>query len=190
MLNKLLICFFILNAFLLNSQPQIVSLCLDLQTEKRYWVESTLGYSSVWSINPYVGFEAIQDNTIVVNWINPGLYTIVAQFSNGECATKSQFTVQVDECPEINIYIPSAFSPNDDRVNDTFGAQGKGIIDYNLVVFNRWGEEIFVSKDTSNKWDGTYNSNPCQEDVYTYVVKYQGKIGPKKQIYGKVSLIK
>ena len=190
MLNKLIVCFFILNVFLLQSQPQTVSLCLDSQIEKRYWVESTFGYISTWSINPYVTYETIQNNVILVRWTDPGVYTIIAQFSNGVCSSKSQFTVNVEECPDVNIYIPSAFSPNDDNINDVFLAKGIGIIDYNLAIFNRWGEQVFMSTNIFNGWDGTYNQYPCQEDIYVYVIKYQGKIGPKRQIYGKISLIK
>jgi gliding motility-associated-like protein len=193
MLNKTIIVFiyvFVLNIFLLKAQPQTISLCGAISVNKKYWVESVLGYNNVWSIDPYVDYQLQQDNTIVVQWTDPGVYTIVAQYFNENCSSKGEIQVQVEECPDVNIYIPSAFSPNDDNINDVFLVKGIGIIDYNLAIFNRWGEEIFMSTNIFNGWDGTYNQLPCQEDIYVYVIRYQGKIGPKRQIYGKISLIK
>jgi len=193
MLNKTIIVFlyvFVLNIFLLKAQPQTISLCGAIPVNKKYWVESVSGYNNVWSIDPYVDYQLQQDNTIVVQWTDPGVYTIVAQYFNENCSSKGEIQVQVEECPDVNIYIPSAFSPNDDNINDVFLVKGIGIIDYNLAIFNRWGEEIFMSTNILNGWDGTYNQFPCQEDIYVYIIKYQGKIGPKRQIYGKISLIK
>jgi gliding motility-associated-like protein len=179
MLNKTIIVFiyvFVLNIFLLKAQPQTISLCGAIPVNKKYWVESVSGYNNVWSIDPYVDYQLQQDNTIVVQWNDPGVYTIVAQYFNENCSSKGEIQVQVEECPDVNIYIPSAFSPNDDNINDVFLVKGIGIIDYNLVIFNRWGEEIFMSTNIFNGWDGTYNQFPCQEDIYVYIIKYQGKI--------------
>ena len=201
MLNKTIIVFiyvFVLNIFLLKAQPQTISLCETSPIRKKYWVESISGYSNAWSINPYVDYQLQQDNTIVIQWTNPGVYTIVAQYFNGDCSNKNEIQVQVEECPDITIYIPNSFTPNSDGFNDIFEAYGLGIVEFNMMVFNRWGELIFESNKIKNQldglhmggWDGTYKNNEIQEDVYSYVVKYKGINTTKKIIYGKILLIK
>jgi gliding motility-associated-like protein len=82
--------------------------------------------------------------------------------------------------PDITIFIPNAFTPNNagHPRNDRFYVDAEGITDYNLIIFNRWGEIIFRSKDRFEGWDGTYNLQPCQQDVYVYkldVISYEGK---------------
>jgi gliding motility-associated-like protein len=201
MLNKttiVFICVFVLNIFLLKSQPQTISLCETIPVNKKYWVESVLGYNSVWSINPDVEYQLQQDNTILVQWTDPGVYTIIVQYFNGDCSNKSEMQVQVEECPDIAIYIPNSFTPNDDKINDIFEAYGVGIVEFNMMIFNRWGELIFESDKIENQldglhmggWNGTYKGNEIQEDVYSYVIKYKGISTPKKIIYGKILLIR
>ena len=148
MLNKTIIVFiyvFVLNIFLLKAQPQVISLCETIPVNKKYWVESISGYNNVWSINPYVEYQIQQDNTILVQWTDPGIYTIAVQYVNGDCSNKNELQIQVEECPDIAIYIPNSFSPNDDKMNDLFKAYGIGIIEFNMMIFNRWGELIFES---------------------------------------------
>ena len=68
------------------------------------------------------------------------------------------------------IYIPNAFTPNNDKINDTWGPEGIGISDkdYSLLVFDRWGEKIFEGKALNDRWDGTYNDVMVKNDVYVY----------------------
>jgi gliding motility-associated-like protein len=193
----ILVYVFVLNIFPLNPQTQTVSLCEASSVYKKYWVESILGYNNVWSINPYVEFSNPQDNTIVVQWTNPGTYTIVAQYYNEGCYNKNELKIQVEECPDVTIYIPNSFSPNNDKLNDIFEAYGVGIVEFNIVIFNRWGELIFESSKIEEHidgqhmggWDGTFKSIPCQEDIYAYTIKYKGIKTSKKVIYGKILLI-
>ena len=201
MLNKTIIVFiyvFVLNIFLLKAQPQTISLCEAIPVNKKYWVESVSGYNSVWSIDPYVDYQLQQDNTIIVQWTDPGVYTIIVQYFNENCSSKGEIQIQVEECPDIAIYIPSAFSPNDDELNDIFEAYGVGIVEFNMMVFNRWGELVFESSKIEHqldglhmgRWDGMYKSIPCQEDIYSYAIKYKGIKSTRKVIYGKILLIK
>ena len=97
-----------------------------------------------------------------------------------------------------NANIPNAFSPNGDNVNDVFEAYGIGIVEFNMIVFNRWGELMFESNKIENKldglhmggWNGIYKFILCQDDVYLYVIKYKGIKTSEKIIYGKILLIK
>jgi gliding motility-associated-like protein len=73
------------------------------------------------------------------------------------------------------LFIPNAFSPNGDGINDIFipvsgCADISGFI---MLIFNRWGELIFESHDFSIGWDGLVNGIPCPVDVYSYNITYQ-----------------
>jgi len=72
-----------------------------------------------------------------------------------------------------NAYIPTAFSPNGDGLNETFKVVGDGCESGNyLVISNRWGAEVFKTKEPFNHfWDGTINGVQAPAGVYTYQLK-------------------
>lgn len=74
----------------------------------------------------------------------------------------------------VSVYLPNAFTPDGDGLNDTFGAVGEGISEYHLVVFNRWGEVVFESTDINVKWDGYLATEKAPAGAYSYVVKGRG----------------
>jgi gliding motility-associated-like protein len=92
--------------------------------------------------------------------------------------------------PLFTLYIPSAFSPNGDGLNDVFETKGNDIKSFEMYVFDRWGTEIFHSMDIKNGWNGTYKNSICQEDSYAYVITvYDGK-NTKHAYTGSVLLLK
>lgn len=68
----------------------------------------------------------------------------------------------------IRLFVPDAFSPNGDGVNDAFTVQTLFVSTYKISVFNRWGESIFVSDDREGGWDGSYNGQPAAPGTYSY----------------------
>ncbi len=99
--------------------------------------------------------------------------------------------VRID--PEYMIYVPNAFTPNFDQSNDVFMAKGEGIKDFQLYIFDRWGNEIFYSNDINKGWDGRFQSKGSeivQEDVYVWKIELKSVKGGKEQLSGVVSLIK
>ncbi len=70
------------------------------------------------------------------------------------------------------VFAPSAFTPNNDGLNDTFLPKGDGIGEYELKIYDRWGNLIFVSNDINEGWDGTANggSEVAQLDSYVYAI--------------------
>jgi gliding motility-associated-like protein len=69
-----------------------------------------------------------------------------------------------------DIFIPSAFSPNNDGINDLLNMMNKSVKTYNLKIFDRWGALMFETDDFANSWDGKYKGAECQVDNYIYVV--------------------
>lgn len=78
-----------------------------------------------------------------------------------------------EQCP-TSLYIPTAFSPNDDGVNDYFQAFGTDIISFKMSIFDRWGELIFESTDIEERWEGTFQSTDAPIGVYVWVVEFEG----------------
>lgn len=70
----------------------------------------------------------------------------------------------------LNIEIPTAFSPNGDGLNDTFGVLAKGLEYFEITVYNRWGEVVFFSDQIGARWDGTYKGKPAPSGAYGYEV--------------------
>ena len=103
----------------------------------------------------------------------------------------SYATIIVYIYPTLYVYPPTIFTPNNDGHNDNFRVSVVGSDEYELIVFDRWGKEVFRTNDSEEGWDGNYlNGNPAEQAIYTYkVIVYNGDAGQKTQI-GKVTLAK
>lgn len=96
---------------------------------------------------------------------------------------------EIEVTRNLNIYVPSAFTPNGDGLNETFGAIGEGISTFTMLIFNRWGEMIYESDDINTQWDGTYKGIKVYADTYVYKIFATGQEkGIFKQV-GKVSVV-
>lgn len=71
-----------------------------------------------------------------------------------------------------NVFIPNAFTPNNDALNEGFKAVTIAVNKFELVIFNRWGEKVFETLQTDKAWDGNYNGSPAQAGVYMYTLKF------------------
>jgi len=76
-------------------------------------------------------------------------------------------------CP-TTFYIPTAFSPNDDFVNDLFAVEGFDVISMELLVFDKWGNKVFQTIDHEIDWNGFYNGMPVANGHYAWVLNYRG----------------
>jgi gliding motility-associated-like protein len=77
--------------------------------------------------------------------------------------------------PSHTFYIPTAFTPNEDGLNETFRPQGYEIDNFTMSIFNRWGELVYSTDDITKGWDGTYNNELCVPGVYTWRIQYESK---------------
>ena len=94
--------------------------------------------------------------------------------------------------PEKLIYVPNAFTPNQDDVNDVFKPVVSGVDDenYKFVIFDRWGKEIFSTTDYNKGWDGTINGKDASIGVYTYIIEYKEIQGIQKILKGIITLVR
>lgn len=89
-----------------------------------------------------------------------------------------------------NVYVPTAFSPNKDGLNETFHPVSVAVKDYKLTVFNRWGEQIFVTQNQEEGWDGTYKNVESQSGIYMYLVNFSDSEGKQYRKSGTVQLMR
>ncbi|NQU88748.1 MAG: gliding motility-associated C-terminal domain-containing protein, partial [Mariniphaga sp.] len=97
--------------------------------------------------------------------------------------------------PDIRIYLPNAFSPNSDGLNDDFKAvtNSENIKFFQMLIYDRWGTLIFESKNISFGWNGTFKGKPCPQGVYVYKVEYSlsaSSTGQSETKMGTVVLIR
>lgn len=90
-----------------------------------------------------------------------------------------------------NIQLPNAFTPNNDGKNDKFPPlYNCNFLDYDLKIFNRWGELTFQSNSPTKLWDGRYKGTLQATGVYIYILRYRLDSGDKKTKSGTVTLIR
>lgn len=75
---------------------------------------------------------------------------------------------------EPSVFTPNSFTPNGDGLNETWSPVSSFIKNYNLRIFNRWGNLIFESNESNRQWDGSYQGQPASLGIYFYVITYIG----------------
>ncbi len=94
--------------------------------------------------------------------------------------------------PPLELYVPNAFTPDGDGINDVFQVYGMGILEYEIVIFNRWGDVIFRSENLEQAWTGNARNGEhfVPDGIYTYVIKYQGVSKEAAEISGQILLMR
>ncbi len=122
----------------------------------------------------------------------PGEYVVTQTVTNANgCQNVFQAIVIINGL--FNLYVPNAFSPDGDGINEVFHPSGEGIdpTDYEFSIFDRWGEQIFHTKDPSEGWDGTYSGEFVKNDVYVWkLITRNIYNGEKKDMNGSVTLLR
>lgn len=98
--------------------------------------------------------------------------------------------VDVEVLDDEALFIPNVFTPNGDSINDRFVISHKGISNYEIVIYNRWGTLVYTSKNPDDAWDGTFEKQACPESVYVYLLTYTGQSGRTRTRNGTVTLIR
>jgi gliding motility-associated-like protein len=117
-----------------------------------------------------------------------GAYCVTAE-ANG-CTAEACIEVAFDtEC--CAVFVPNAFSPNDDGVNDGFlPLSGCGFEGYSLRIFDRWGQLVFESENPDDEWNGRFRGRPLEPGVYVYVLNCRFSAVDERELYGSFSLVR
>ena len=100
-----------------------------------------------------------------------GLYSVEAESDQGCKSTEAVWVLWAGK----SFFIPNAFTPNGDGLNDVFGAIPRldYVNQYYIGIYNRWGQLLFETRDIDQGWDGSYQGKPCPLGVYVYRIVYQ-----------------
>ncbi|CAN5387627.1 hypothetical protein BH09BAC5_BH09BAC5_20590 [soil metagenome] len=102
-------------------------------------------------------------------------------------------TIEIIIEPDFSFFIPNAFTPNGDGINEGFFGQGYGITKYEIWIFDRWGNLIFTTKDINEAWDGSVQGRGgdlVQQDVYVWKVVLSDVFDKQHKYIGHVSVIR
>src|ERR1041385_5129573 len=111
------------------------------------------------------------------NVIDNKIYRVTAyQKGNNNIVSVSNYAEVI---PKPRLYIPSAFTPNNDGINDVFGVNGEGLQNFHIMVYDRWGQVIFETTNPHQNWDGKYKGVQVESGVYTYEIFVKGFGSPK-----------
>jgi gliding motility-associated-like protein len=128
-----------------------------------------------------------------------GVYDItLIAFNQFNCSDTARMPGAVTAKKGGELLVPNAFSPNvaggfsdgSPGKNDVFLPLIRGVREFEMLIFNRWGELLFVSRDTQTGWDGFYKGKPCVQDVYVYRITATFEDGEKIVRVGDVNLIR
>lgn len=124
-------------------------------------------------------------------YLDTGEYLITQiVFNEHGCTDTSDYLLVV--APDFTVYIPNAFTPDENGVNDRFLVRGTGITDFQMSIFNRWGQQIYFSEDMEEGWAGDVdgNGNIAQNGTYVYKVRVTDIFGEQRTYHGRVSLLR
>jgi len=88
------------------------------------------------------------------------------------------------------LFVPNAFTPNGDGDNDIFYAYGTNIVEFEMMIFDRWGEKLFTSDNLEDGWDGTYKTELVKTETYVWKINYKDVQHNSNKLIGTVTLIR
>jgi gliding motility-associated-like protein len=131
------------------------------------------------AVNPTFFWDFGDGNTSIEQ--NPThLYTSIDPFRVVLTVTDDigcRDTAQLRTIPPIEIFIPNSFTPNGDGINDLWGAEATNLYEFELWIYDRWGNQVFHTTDISKKWNGSTNGGEYFANAtwYSYFIRYKGK---------------
>lgn len=146
--------------------------------------------NSFWNFND--GSSTISETNPTHTYSDTGLYHVNLVVSTvHNCFDSILISLKVNEISTL--YVPNAFTPDGNSLNDIFAPSGIQVYDYRMMIFDRWGEKIFESSAPNEGWDGKYRGTLCKEGVYVYKIEFKainGEIKRRTQtMVGHVTLL-
>lgn len=125
-------------------------------------------------------YESLTTPTIVVDATGNVNVSVTNVFENNStCATSDR--IEIKEGCEPRLFVPEIFTANKDGINDILQIPNAHITDFDLRIYNRWGEIIFESNDPEKIWDGSYNGRVIAPMMYAFVVSYKSLYFPNRE---------
>jgi gliding motility-associated-like protein len=115
---------------------------------------------------------------------------ILTGYNSKACFSSDTIDVRVidNSCGEM--YVPNAFTPNNDGVNDVLYVRGICLESLTFMIFNRWGEKVFETADQKNGWDGSYKGEDLNTGVFVYRLEGKTFEGKAFESKGNITLLR
>ncbi len=166
-----------------TAEPSIVTAGEKVQLKTIFGA----GYKYQWAPNDG-SLNAIDIYNPIAMPTNTTSYTVTVTDENG-CTATASVLVTVIPCDE-SVFIPSAFSPNNDKVNDIFYVRSSSLTQIDLIIYDRWGEQVFHTDKLNEGWDGIFKGALLGPDVFAYYVKFHCLDSKEYSKKGNVTLLK
>jgi trimeric autotransporter adhesin len=153
--------------------------------------QSEFANSYLWQFEN--GIVSTLVNPLITYPEEPGSYAVqlVAYNAAGCSDTITKIVTVLDE---LVFYVPNSFTPNGDEFNNSFSpvfTSGFDPYEFSMLIFNRWGETIFETKDPKIGWDGSYNGKLAPDGVYTWTIRMKDNENDKKYTFnGHLNVLK
>jgi gliding motility-associated-like protein len=165
------------------------------------------------SVRPQIPLSLGSDSILCTGdqvWLDPAIPGASCQWQDGSTGTdflvtepgKYWVTVMVGNCTETDtvlfqpctakVWFPTAFTPNGDGINDSWQPVGTGVTEFQAVIFDRWGTQLFEIRSLQEGWDGRYQGRSCVTGTYGFRAVYRGSEGTEQEttVSGTFSLLK
>jgi gliding motility-associated-like protein len=119
----------------------------------------------------------------------PGQYYIKQYVWNDQgCKDSMIYLLNVET--HIRIFIPNAFTPSNSKVNTYFWVSTYNLVNFRILIYNRWGENVYESRDLNFKWDGTFKGSIVPIDVYIYLITAKDLLDRDVKRKGQITILR
>lgn len=168
--------------FQMNSQVLDI---LDPNVEVTNLADSIV--SSEFTFHPF-GYQV---NAMTAEYEYPAVGTYeISQIVTTADGCKDTIIGSLEVTPHYTFYIPNAFTPTEDRLNEKWIPQGESIAEFNMFIYDRWNEELFQSSSLDEGWDGKYKGKLVQQGTYVYKIDVVDVLGEPHKYFGTFSLVR
>lgn len=151
----------------------------------------TATFNANWKYHWKPNDGSLSDSSIynpIATPIKTTSYTVTIVDETG-CTASASVTIIVKDCFE-SVFVPNAFSPNNDSKNDILFVRSNAATEIDFQIYNRWGEQVFKTSDINIGWDGRYKGELLSPDVFGYGLKFKCFENKEYTKKGNISLLK
>lgn len=155
----------------------------------RLSVDQNPNYSYVWQENSSLDIDDIYAPLASPKETTTYYLTVL---DNWGCSISDSISIKVKKipCEEPHIFVPNAFTPNGDEINDYLYVRGNGIQRLYFAIYNRWGEKVFETTQQHDYWDGSYNGRMMDSGVFAYYLECECIGGTQYFKKGNITLVR
>lgn len=172
--------------YFLPENPNVLENTVDFRNT------SVNGDSYSWTFDSHGSSNEVNPSFTFPEEGNQDYYVELIVTTDEGCQDTAYAIVNIAD--QIIFYVPNTFTPDGDKFNESFQpifTSGFEPMDYNLLLFNRWGEVVFESNNAKIGWDGTYNGKLVKDGVYVWKIEFKETMSDKRHIHtGHVNILK